>query len=262
MKFFPSRLDLKDFFLEIFWFLSKSDVELRNPWISCSEIEFLKQFDEYQRDQFLRQIPFIRKERWNYISIDKIAFILEAMEFLRKDLQVLSELLDCHGFEVLIQEILKRNGYYSLRNFHFSDKSNFKNKTKQKKYEIDVIGFNNKYMLCIDAKQWRKKDSYASINKAANLQFQRILALQHNPNILSAMLQGLIGMSKMKRLRLPFFLVPIMVTLEDNTSRFNEQNIPLVSIYQFNAFLQEFYLNLPHFCKVKVNRLSYQAQLF
>ncbi|MHA1687767.1 MAG: hypothetical protein ACTSYC_00595 [Promethearchaeota archaeon] len=262
MNSYLPHLELKDFYLEIFWFLSKSDVELRNPWINSSEIEFLKQLDDQQRDYFLEQFPFIKKERWNHISIDKIAFILEAMEFLRKDLYSLSKLLDYHGFEELIQEILKRNGYHALRNFHFSDKSNFKNKTRQKKYEIDVIGFNNKYLLCIDAKQWQKKDSYISMNKAANLQLQRVLALQFNPNTLSVMLQDLIGISKMKRVRVPFFSIPIIVTLEHNTSRFNEKNIPLVSIFQFNAFLQELYLNLPHFYKVEIKSLTYQTQLF
>ena len=79
---------------------------------------------------------------------------------------------------MLVEEILSRNNYITIKNFRFSDKSNFKSKTSQKRYEIDIIGIYLKYILLIDAKQWRRKDSFSSINKAADLQFRRAIALK------------------------------------------------------------------------------------
>ena len=69
----------------------------------------------------------------------------------------------------------------STKNFRFSDNSSLKYETSQKRYEIDVIGIYQNYILIIDAKQWKRKDSYGAMNKAANLQYQRVIALKKNP---------------------------------------------------------------------------------
>ncbi|GAH53574.1 unnamed protein product, partial [marine sediment metagenome] len=51
----------------------------------------------------------------------------------------LSYLLNCDGFEALIEEILSQNNYKTTKNFRFSDKSELKYETSQKRYEIDVM---------------------------------------------------------------------------------------------------------------------------
>jgi hypothetical protein len=124
-----------------------------------------------------------------------------------------------------------------------------------------VIGIYNSYVLIIDAKQWKRKDSYSAINKAANLQLRRTLALKKNPTIFSNLLNRLLGKSQSMKSKLPFILIPAMVTLEDNSIRISENNIPLVGIYHLNSFLQELRLNLPYFNLVKINKITVQKQL-
>ena len=104
---------------------------------------------------------------------------------MKYDIRSLSELLNYDAFEGLIGEILCRNNYFTIKNFRFSDKSNYKSITAQKRYEIDIIGIYLKYVLLIDAKQWRRKDSFSALNNAADLQYRRAIALKKNPEAFS-----------------------------------------------------------------------------
>jgi len=75
------------------------------------------------------------------------------------------------------------------------------------------------------------------------------------------MVQNILGISESIERRLPFVLVPVMVSLEHNHIKFNENNVPLVSIYQFNSFLQELTTNMSYFKTIKINKLFIQKQL-
>ena len=258
---------IKRFFLEIYQTLRNVDRNMTEVWQEISEITSLKGFDNnYGLIEFLSYFNFINIEDGNYlknhyISIDKIKFICESMKYIDFiDLKNLSGLVDYSGFEALVKEILLRNGFSALLNYRFTDKSTFKSKTKQNRYEIDVIGIQDKYILIIDAKQWKNRDSYSAINKAANLQYRRVLALKKNPEIFSNLIQQLVGLNHKKKL--PLVLIPMMLTLEDNGTKMNENQIPLVSIYHFNAFINELYFNIKSFKTIKINRINVQTQLF
>jgi len=85
------------------------------------------------------------------------------------------------------------------------------------------------------------------MNKAANLQYQRVVALKKNPETISDLIQKLLGMRCNVRKRLPFTLIPLMVTLETNWIKINENSVPLVGIYNLNSFLEELKVNLEYF---------------
>ena len=53
----------------------------------------------------------------------------------------------------------------------------------------------------------------------------------------------------------------MMVTLEDNSIKINNNQIPLVSVYELNSFLHELHRNLHYFKVVKVKKLSIQERL-
>ncbi|MBD3198180.1 MAG: hypothetical protein GF317_24230 [Candidatus Lokiarchaeota archaeon] len=254
-------MNLTQFFRELFKILKEQNVEIIEPWIKIFEIPFLTKFNEYDLDYFIDSFDFIKKEKWNHISVNKIQFIFESMKYIHPDIKNLSKLLDFRCFEKLVKSILQLNGYNALNNFYFSDKSELKRKTNQKRYEIDVIGVKNRHLLLIDAKQWKKREPYQALNNAANTQLQRTIALNNNRNILSSIIfdltNGKVNLKKM----LPLNLIPLMVTLEENRLRINDNQIPLVSIYKFNSFLQELELNLQNFNIIKINNLSIQKTL-
>jgi len=257
-------IQLRQFFAEIYNILKETDTQVIEIWWEISEIPFLKQFSNFQLRNFLENFNFVFLQKGNYqyyVVINKILFIIDAIKILNLDIKQISEILNFDGFEFLVKEILSMNNYFTIKNFRFSDKSNFKSKTSQKRYEIDIIGIHSKYVLLIDAKQWIRKDSFSSINKAANLQYRRAVALKKNPQIFSKLIQKLLGSKLNLKKRLPFIIIPMMVTLEDNSIKINNNQIPLVSIYELNSFLQELQNNLFYFKTIQINRINIQKSL-
>lgn len=257
---------IKHFFYDIYKILKETDKDVVEVWSEVSDFVGLEQLGKYELTDFLNNFEFLTREKGNYnkdyIAINKITFILQSITHLDFDLKSLSELLNYSGFEALISEILIKNNYTVINNFRFSDKSNFKSKTKQGRYEIDVIGIKRNFILIIDAKQWKHKDVFSSMNKAANLQYQRVLALEKNPEIFSKLIYQLLGSSPNIKNFLPFKLVPIMITLEYNGIKMNDNKVPLVSIMEFNSFLQEFQIHLDYINNIKISKVNVQTKLF
>ncbi|MFX1234057.1 MAG: hypothetical protein ACFFBY_05800 [Promethearchaeota archaeon] len=258
-------LSLKHFFTEIYHILLKSTKDATEIWCETYEIDFLATLDKESINDLINKFEFISRKKGSYTyfySINKISFIIEALQVLEFDIKELSNLINFSGFEQLIQEILVKNGHYTIKNFRFSDRSYYRKTTKQTKYEIDVIGWKEQFLLLIDAKQWNKRDAFSALNKAANLQYQRALTLQKNSEILSDLIQSLIGPKNFLKIKLPIIIIPIIVTLEENRALINENMVPLVSIYKINSFLQELKLNLSYFKTLKINKISIQKQIF
>lgn len=256
---------IRRFFLEIYNLLKESNSEVFEIWFEFSDIDFFKTFDKYEIYDFIERFEFITVQKGNYVPyivIDKIAFITRCVNYLDLDINQLSYLLNYAGFEALIQELLSQNHYETIKNYRFSDRSELKYETSQKRYEIDVIGIFQNFILVIDAKQWKRKDSYSAMNKAANLQYQRVIALKKNPEIFSNLVQEILGLTYNNyNKRLPFTLIPLMVTVESNWIKINENSIPLVSILNLNSFLQELSENLQYFKTVLVEKITLQKQL-
>jgi len=242
---------LKGLFAELLAILKQSDPKVRQIWIEPNEVENFRHLNQYQINEVLEIINSVSIKKGNfidYIVIDKIQFIVEAIRLLDQDIGQLSIVIDFGGFEALIAEILKLNNYSTLNNFRFTDNSSFKSPNSQKRYEIDIIGIQNKNLLLIDAKQWKRKDSFSAMSKAGNLQIQRANALKNNINILTRLLNEFGIKQKFERV----ILIPFMVSLENNFFKLNENNIPFVSIYQLNSFLQELPLIFSHFNTIEV----------
>ncbi len=261
-----SAVSIKQFFHEIYAILRNTENKATEVWFEFSEISFFNNINKFELLEFISNFEFMEIKKGNYnvkfVSINKILFVMEAIRIMGLDLKdIVSELLDYSGFEVLVNQILSKNNYKVLNNFRFSDKSNFKSKTRQKRYEIDVIGIKRKEILLIDAKQWRRKDSFSSMNKAANLQFQRAIALKNNPDAFSKLIHNILGINPDVSNRLPFRLLPIMVTLEDNFNKLNDNQVPLVSIYYLNSFLQELERYLHYYKMIKIKSVNIQKKL-
>jgi hypothetical protein len=232
-------------------------------WCEISDIPFCGDFNTIELVDFLRHFPFISLKKGNYrhyLVVDKILFIMECIKILKYDIKDLSKILNYGGFEKLIKSILSENNFLTITNFRFSGSKLSANIT-QKKFEIDVIGIYLNTILVIDAKQWNRKDSYSTLNKAANLQYSRIKALEQNKIAFSRLLIELLGEQTNFQKYLPLTLIPMMVTLEDNSIKLNENEVPLVSIFELNAYLHEL-PNIMHFFKsIKVTKLYTQKKI-
>lgn len=256
-----SYSEIVRFFQEIYNLIKKSSRKLEEPWFLIKNIECLKKFNSYELEDFLLSFSFIKRELWNHISINKIKFIIESLKVLNYDITKLSKILDYQGFEQLIKEILKLDGYNVITNYRFSDHSYYKYKTSQERYEIDVMGLKENFLLIIDAKQWNKRDLFSSLNKAANLQFRRIIALHNNEEKLNNLVIKLFKSNNNVKKYLPLKLIPMIITLEESSFKTNNSRIPLVSIYKFNSFLQELKENIQYFKYIEIKKVILQKRL-
>ena len=85
-----------------------------------------------------------------------------------------------------------------------------------------------------------------------------MLALKQNPEVFSQLVTEILGEDPNLKKHLPFVLIPIMVTLEDNSIKLNDNQVPLVSIYELNAFLHELPNNLHYFKIIQVESVFLQ----
>jgi hypothetical protein len=233
-------------------------------WFEISEFCDTLEINREELYQLILHFESIKRIKGNYtyyISVNKVFFILEALRILNYDIIKLCSILDFNGFEELIYRILLKNKYFAVKNFRFTDSSELAKKTGQKRYEVDVIALYQNFMLIIDAKQWNKKDSFAAMNHAANLQYQRVKALKKNPIIFSNLIHRLMGPKPRLKKYLPLNLIPLMVTLEENSILLNNKAIPLVSIYKFSGFLREFPNLLDNYKTEKIETISIQKRI-
>ena len=115
-------------------------------------------------------------------------------------------------FEGLVAEILELKHFEVLRNFRM----------KKPTMEIDVVGKRLDVVMLIDCKHW-KRMSYSNLKIIVGKQIKRAEQyVQNKKNLI---------------------VVPIIVTLyKEETSFVN--GTPIVPIFQFSSFIDEFYGNL------------------
>jgi len=117
-------------------------------------------------------------------------------------------------FEGLIAKILELKHFEVLRNFRM----------KKPTMEIDVVGKRLDVVMLIDCKHW-KRMSYSNLKIIVGKQIKRAEQYIQNKKNLT--------------------VVPIIVTLyKEETSFVN--GTPIVPIFQFSSFIDEFYGNLEY----------------
>jgi DNA-binding transcriptional MerR regulator len=120
--------------------------------------------------------------------------------------------LDWKDFEGLTAEILSSKNFAVIKNMILT----------KPRMEIDVIGIRLGIAILIDCKHW-KRYSPSSLTNAVKKQIERTKKyVEKTP--------GSIG-------------VPVIVTLFQDKVNFI-QNVPIVPIFQFSSFIDEFYGNI------------------
>jgi hypothetical protein len=124
----------------------------------------------------------------------------------------ISIVLDWRDFEGLTAEILSSKDFAVIKNMFLT----------KPKMEIDVIGIRLGIAILIDCKHW-KQYSPSSLNNAVKKQIQRTRQyVVKTPGSIA---------------------VPVIVTLYNDRINFIDK-VPIVPIFQFSSFIDEFYGNL------------------
>ncbi len=133
----------------------------------------------------------------------------------------ISVALDWKDFEGLTAAILASKNFAVIRNFMLT----------KPRMEIDVIGIRLGIAILIDCKHW-KRYSVSSLSTVVKKQIERTKHyVKKTPGAIS---------------------VPVIVTLYHDKVDFIE-NVPIVPIFQFSSFIDEFYGNIDQMKTIETN---------
>ena len=137
-----------------------------------------------------------------------------AVDLLEKGYPIdeISTALNWRDFEGLTAEILSSKNFAVLKNLMLT----------KPRMEIDVVGIRLGIAILIDCKHWKRYNS-SSLTTAVKKQIER--TKQYVEKTSGAM------------------AVPVIVTLYQDKIDFIE-NVPIVPIFQFSSFIDEFYGNI------------------
>ncbi len=139
---------------------------------------------------------------------------------LGEDLEKACRFLKWSEFEGVAAEALQANDFNVLRNFRFKHKS--------KRWEIDVIGFKEPLIVCIDCKHWRRRLNQAGLVRAVEAQMERTEAFAEAlPKYWTKT-----GLSEWKTAS----ILPLVLSLISGSVKFHGK-VPIVSILQLQDFI-------------------------
>jgi Holliday junction resolvase-like predicted endonuclease len=122
-------------------------------------------------------------------------------------------------FEDFAADSLKQNGFRTVKHFVF--------KTRNGRREIDLLAWNDNFVLAIDCKHWRRGLSASSARNAAVAQIERVVALCGRPDII--MRRGFGKPAGRK-------ILPVIVSLCDPRESIVE-GVPVVAVRKLVSFL-------------------------
>ena len=163
-------------------------------------------------DEFIKNDIGSKQDNSYYFEVsDKLKI---AVALLEKGFPIdeISIALDWRDFEGLTAEILSSKNFAVIKNLILT----------KPRMEIDVIGIRLGIAILIDCKHW-KRYSTSSLTSAVKKQIERTKKYVEKT-------QGAIA-------------VPVIVTLYQDKVNFIG-NIPIVPIFQFSSFIDEFYGNI------------------
>ena len=163
-------------------------------------------------DEFIKNDIGSKQDNSYYFEVsDKLKI---AVALLEKGFPIneISIALDWRDFEGLTAEILSAKNFAVIKNLILT----------KPRMEIDVIGIRLGIAILIDCKHW-KRYSTSSLTSAVKKQIERTKKYVEKT-------QGAIA-------------VPVIVTLYQDKVNFIE-NVPIVPIFQFSSFIDEFYGNI------------------
>lgn len=146
-----------------------------------------------------------------------------AVKLLEKGFPIdeISIVLDWKDFEGLTAAILASKNFAVIRNFMLT----------KPRMEIDVVGIRLGIAILIDCKHW-KRYSVSSLSTVVKKQIERTKHyVKKTPGAIS---------------------VPVIVTLYHDKVDFIE-NVPIVPIFQFSSFIDEFYGNIDQMKTIETN---------
>ena len=130
-----------------------------------------------------------------------------------------SRMLEWQEFEDFANDTLLENGFHCLKHFVF--------KSSLGRREIDVLAWNDNFVLAIDCKHWRRGMIGRRMSLVAKAQTERVTALAKRPELLAR--------AKMHRMQ-GRTIIPLILTMGDARDGTFE-GVPIVPVSKLVNFL-------------------------
>jgi Holliday junction resolvase-like predicted endonuclease len=160
-----------------------------------------------------------------------------------QDAQQVSRHLAWQEFEEFVETALDQSGFKSVRHVIF--------KCNLGRREIDILAWNDVWILVVDCKHWSRTLTHSRMKSAAEAQVERARALTERPEVMQR--QGV------RRIELP--LIPLILTLGEPRDRL-VAGVPIVGLSKFSSFLQEASPYAGGFRTLHARTVSKQSSLF
>jgi len=193
--------------------------------------------------QSLKQKGFVTANH-EFLEVTSRQRVMLAESLVRagQDAQQVSRLLAWQEFEEFAESALDQSGFRSVRHVMF--------KGTVGRREIDVLAWNDVWILAVDCKHWSGTLAPSRMKSAAEAQAERARALAERPEIMQR--HGI------PRTDLP--IVPLLLTLGEPRDRLIE-GVPIVGFSMFSSFLQEASPYVNGFLTIKVQTRLKQSSL-
>jgi len=139
------------------------------------------------------------------------------------DIERVCKVLEWIEFENFAATAFETNNFAVKRRFRF--------KASRRRWEIDVLAYNEPIVVCVDCKRWRRGWGNSAITKVAAAQAQRTEVLAKN-------LQSIQRKIELNDWR-QAVLFPVIISLFPGPVKFYKK-VPVVPILQLQNFLDEF----------------------
>lgn len=164
-----------------------------------------------------------RENRVVEASLDqRIKVAIQSIK-LGADFEKVCSFLDWSEFENIAKTAFEANYFTVKRGFRFTGSG--------RRWEIDILGFKEPVVVCVDCKHWHHGWRRAATIKAVEAQTKRTEALANTLPIL----HDKIGLTNWKKT----ILIPIVLSLYPSPLKFYEKT-PIIPILQLQNFLSEF----------------------
>ena len=135
------------------------------------------------------------------------------------DAKRVSRFLGWQEFEDFAESILSENRFVTRKHFVF--------KSSLGRREIDILAWNDTFLLAVDCKHWLRGSSYGRMKEAVQAQVERVSALAFRPELLH-------------RLKVPRpegrDITPVILSLEERVDRLID-GVPIVSVSKLLSFI-------------------------
>jgi len=214
------------------------ELTLEIPDIRLDDLNRITELDFEQLFAILGRQGYLREDS-NEVKLDsnfRINLAIFGIVNLNIEPFQVLKYLSWQEFEEFCLYVLEMHEYCCIKNFRFS-------KIK-KRFEIDILGFCNPYVLSIDAKQWRTRHGkMGALKNAVEKQIDRTKALL---DILSKY-QEKLPLYNWKRA----LFVPILITSMNEGIK-QHLGVPIIPFYQFNNFIANIYKNIEDLTQFKI----------